>query len=146
MTRDESPSGGAVAVPDRSGGRYTVVYDGDCTICGRLVSVLRAWDRTGRLEIITSRSPEVAARFPWISAGALAESIQVIGPGGTTWQGAVALERLLDVLPGGRLIVWIFAVPFVRPLAEVFYRWFARNRYHMGCHGDALCRDDPDRL
>ena len=28
---------------------------------------------------------------------------------------------------------WIFSIPFVRPLAERFYRWFARNRYRLGC-------------
>ena len=50
-----------------------------------------------------------------------------------TWEGAAALEELLDVLPKGRLISWMFEVPLVRPLVEKFYRWFARNRYRLGC-------------
>ena len=50
-----------------------------------------------------------------------------------TWQGAAALEHIIDALPKGRLITWIFSIPFVRPLAERFYRWFAMNRYHLGC-------------
>jgi predicted DCC family thiol-disulfide oxidoreductase YuxK len=37
------------------------------------------------------------------------------------------------VLPRGRLISWLFRIPFVRPLADRFYKWFARNRYRMGC-------------
>ena len=123
----------AAAGPDESGRPYTVVYDGHCKVCGRLVKVLRSWDRAGILEIISSQTPGVSARFSWIPARAFAESVQVVGPGGTTWQGAAALEQLLDVLPKGRFISWIFSIPFARPLAERFYRWFARNRYHLGC-------------
>ena len=59
--------------------------------------------------------------------------MQLVGPGGRTWQGAAAIEHILDVLPKGKLVSWIFSIPFVRPLAERFYRWFARNRYKLGC-------------
>jgi len=110
-----------------------VVYDGACKVCTRIVHVLQSWDREGMLEIVPSRAPGVRARFPWIPDRAYAESVQVIGPGGRTWQGARAVEQVLDVLPKGKLLTWIFSIPFVRPLAERFYRWFARNRYRLGC-------------
>ena len=126
-------AGVAGAVPDESGRPYTVVYDGHCKVCGKLVKVLRTWDRSDMLEILPSQTPGIAARFPWITARAFTESVQVIGPGGTTWQRAAAIEQLLDVLPRGRFLSWIFSIPFARPLAERFYRWFARNRYHLGC-------------
>jgi predicted DCC family thiol-disulfide oxidoreductase YuxK len=112
---------------------YTVVYDGNCKVCGRLVKLLDKWDKKRQLEVIPSQTPGVQARFPWIPPRAYTESVQLIGPGGRTWQGAAAIERIIDVLPKGRLITWIFSIPFVRPLAEKFYRWFARNRYRMGC-------------
>ena len=112
---------------------YTVVYDGACKVCTRIVHVLQSWDREGMLEIVPSQAPGVRARFPWIPDRAYAESVQVIGPGGRTWQGARAVEQVLDVLPKGKLLTWIFSIPFVRPLAERFYRWFARNRYRLGC-------------
>ncbi|HEX2718134.1 MAG TPA: DUF393 domain-containing protein [Gemmatimonadaceae bacterium] len=112
---------------------YTVVYDGNCKVCGRLVKLLNKWDKRRVLEVIPSQTPGVQARFPWIPARAYTESVQLIGPGGRTWQGAAAIEQLLDVLPKGKLISWVFSIPFVRPLAEKFYRWFARNRYRMGC-------------
>ena len=112
---------------------YTVVYDGACKVCTRIVHVLQSWDRQRLLEIVPSQAAGVRARFPWIPDRAYAESVQVIGPGGQTWQGARAVEQVLDVLPKGKLITWIFSIPFVRPLAERFYRWFARNRYRLGC-------------
>lgn len=89
------------------------------------------------LDIIRSQTPGLHERFPWISAQAYRESLQVIGPDGETWQGAAAVEQILTVLPHGRLIRWLFQIPFVRPLAEKVYRWIARNRYRLGCsqHG-----------
>lgn len=123
---------------------YTVVFDGTCRVCTRLANVLRKWDGGRQLEIVASQTPGVPARFPWIPARAYAESLQLIGPAGRTWQGAAAIERLLDVLPKGRLISWVFRIPFVRALADRFYRWFARNRYHLGC--GQHCQVRPETL
>jgi predicted DCC family thiol-disulfide oxidoreductase YuxK len=129
-------------VPNAGLGRaYTVVFDGDCKVCTRLARVLRKWDRAGMLEVVTSQQPGVTARFPWIPARAYADALQMVAADGTTWQGAAAIEKLLDVLPRGRLISWIFRVPFVRTLADRFYRWFARNRYRLGC--GAHCQSRP---
>ena len=112
---------------------YTVVYDGACKVCGRLSRVLEKWDRKNILSVVPSQAPGVKACFPWIPDRAYRESLQLVGPGGKTWQGAAAIEQLLNVLPRGRLISWIFLIPFVRVIADKFYRWFARNRYKLGC-------------
>jgi predicted DCC family thiol-disulfide oxidoreductase YuxK len=133
---------GQPETPSHGLGRaYTVVYDGDCKVCTRLVKLLRKWDRSGLLEIVPSQQQGVMARFPWIPPRAYAEALQLVAADGTTWQGAAAIEKLLDVLPRGRLISWIFRVPFVRTLADRFYRWFARNRYRLGC--GAHCQSRP---
>jgi predicted DCC family thiol-disulfide oxidoreductase YuxK len=120
---------------------YTVVYDGMCKVCTRLARVLRKWDGGRNLEVVAAQAPGVMPRFPWIPARAYAEALQMIGEDGMTWQGAAAIEKLLDVLPRGRLISWVFSIPFVRGFADRFYRWFARNRYHLGC-GDH-CQSRP---
>jgi predicted DCC family thiol-disulfide oxidoreductase YuxK len=112
---------------------YTVIFDGNCNVCTRSVNVLRAWDTSGMLEIVPSQHPDVATRFPWIPARAYADALQLVAADGTTWQGAAAIEKLLGVLPKGKLISWIFHIPFARSLADRFYRWFARNRYQLGC-------------
>ena len=127
-----------------TGRPYTVVYDGTCTVCGKLVKMLTKWDRERLLEIVPSQQPGVQARFPWIPARAYTESVQFITPGGATWQGAAAIEHIIDVLPKGKFITWVFSIPFVRPLAEKFYRWFARNRYKLGC--GAHCQLRPQDL
>lgn len=116
------------------GRNYTVIYDGHCKVCGKLVRMLTKWDRNHELEITPSQAPGIRQRFPWIPPRAYVESVQVIRTrDGRTWQGAAAFEQLLNVLPKGRLLSWLFKIPFARPLAEKFYRWFARNRYKFGC-------------
>ena len=130
-----------VAAPNR---RYTVIYDGHCKVCGRMVRVLAKWDANRELEIIPSQAPGVRERFPWIPARAYVDSVQVIRTrDGKTWQAAAALEELLTVLPRGRLLSWMFKIPFVRPLVDRFYRWFARNRYRLGC-GEHCSVRNPD--
>jgi predicted DCC family thiol-disulfide oxidoreductase YuxK len=112
---------------------YTVVYDGNCRVCTRFALSLRARDRAGQFEIVSSQTPGVPERFPWIPATAYADELQLIATDGTTWAGAAAIEQMLRVLPRWRAIAWVFHVPFVRGLADRFYRWFARNRYQFGC-------------
>jgi predicted DCC family thiol-disulfide oxidoreductase YuxK len=134
--------GGQDAAATQGLGRaYTVVFDGDCKVCTRLSKVLRNWDRGRELEVVSSQQPGVMARFPWIPARAYADALQLIAADGTTWQGAAAIEQLLTALPRGRLISWVFKVPFVRTLADRFYRWFARNRYRLGC--GSHCQSRP---
>jgi len=112
---------------------FTLVYDGDCRVCTRIVAVLRTWDRQGAIEIVPSQATGVMTRFPWIPQESFAVAMQLIGADRQTWQGAAAIERLLDILPRGRLVAWIFRIPGMRAIADRFYRWFARNRYRLGC-------------
>ena len=126
----------------KTGRRYVVIYDGDCKVCGRTAKLLAQWDHGRELEIIPSQTPGVRERFPWIPERAYMESLQVVRTvDSRTWQSSAALEELLNVLPKGRLISWLFKIPFARPLADRFYRWFARNRYRMGCSDHCAVRD-----
>jgi predicted DCC family thiol-disulfide oxidoreductase YuxK len=128
---------------------YTCVYDGTCKVCTRLAHTLQKWDRHHQIEVVSSQAVGVTARFPWIPARAYAQALQLIGPGGRTWQGAAAIEQLLHILPKGMLIGWVFKIPYVRVIADRFYRWFARSRYRLGCGEhcqsrplDVVFRDD----
>jgi predicted DCC family thiol-disulfide oxidoreductase YuxK len=116
--------------PDRE---YAVVYDGDCNVCTRLARLLRAWDRDLRLDVVPSTAPGVRARFPAITDAYFARALQLVGRDGTRREGVAAIEQVLRVLPKGPLVAWIFRIPGVRPIAERFYAWFARNRYRLGC-------------
>ena len=121
-------------VPHRRKTDFTVVYDGNCSVCLKAVTALGKWDRKRQLEIIPSQTPGLAERFPWISQRDYVESLQLVRRGDNrTWQGAAAIEELLIVLPKGKIVSWMFSIPFARPIADRLYRWFAANRYHLGC-------------
>lgn len=120
--------------PATGAGRpYTLVYDGHCNVCGRLVRLLQRWDTHALVETIPSQHAGVASRFPWIPPAAYREAVQLVGPHGRTWAGAAAIEHLLDILPHGKLAGWLFRIPGVRVIADRIYKWFARNRYKFGC-------------
>jgi predicted DCC family thiol-disulfide oxidoreductase YuxK len=123
---------------------WTVVWDGSCKICSRLARLIQAWDRRHVFNVVTSQTPGVKANFPWIPERAYLESVQVIGPHGETKQGAAALEQILDLLPKGWFFSWVFSIPFVRPAAERFYRWFAKNRYRLGCGEHCAYKPNAD--
>src|ERR1019366_3284899 len=72
-------------------------------------------------------------RFPWIPKDAYHEAMQLVGPANETWSGAAAAERLVKILPGGRPLGCLFALPFARPVADRVYRLIARNRFRLGC-------------
>jgi predicted DCC family thiol-disulfide oxidoreductase YuxK len=127
-----------------AGRPWTLVYDGQCQVCGRFVRVLERWDRRKQVEALPSQNPCVAARFPWIPREAYGEAMQLIGPHGHTTQGAEAIEVLLGILPKGWMLRWIFKLPFVGWMADKLYRWFARNRYRFGC--GEHCGTRPSRL
>ena len=112
---------------------WTVVYDGECTVCIRSVNALRDRDRDGLFELVAYQSEGVMDRFPNITEREFHESVQLIGPDGGRWHGADAVEKIFALLPGARPLAWIFKIPLVRPLARRAYRLFARNRARFGC-------------
>lgn len=113
-----------------NGRPYTLIYDGKCSVCTRIVSEIAARDWRAAFEVLPSQAPGVAERFPWITQKAFAESLQLVRiADGQTMQGARAVEEILRLLPRGGPVAWLFRVPFVRGVAEVAYRWVARNRH-----------------
>lgn len=112
---------------------YTVVYDGECSVCIRSVNTIRDLDRHGRFELVAYQSEGVTDRFPDISRQEFEESVQLIGPRGERRQGAAAVEKIFQLLPRARPLAWLFRIPFARPIARFVYRLFARHRGKFGC-------------
>ncbi len=116
---------------------YTLLVDGTCRLCARLVTTVRAWDRDGRVECVPYQDPSVPARFPRLAPAALAGQVHLVAADGATWTGAAAIERLLGLMPRGRALAWVFRLPLAGRIAEHVYRRVARDRHRFGCvaHG-----------
>lgn len=127
----------------------TVIYDGQCKLCVRSVSVLRSMDRSGSLEFLANADPLVAERFPFIPPSDLDHALQVVGRDGKTWSGASAIEAVLRVLPRTGMLAWMFRLPFARTGAARLYAWVARRRLRFlgaaescGCDNGLADRDE----
>ena len=137
--------GGIDTASDQGSGRpYAVIWDGTCKVCGRLVKLLDKWDTSDRIETIPYQNTSVLNRFPWIPPERYPEAMQLVGPGGQTWEGSAAIEQLLGILPRGWLLGWAYKLPFAGAFFDRFYRWFARNRYRFGC--GEHCQLRPGRM
>lgn len=113
--------------------RHTLIFDGECGICGRSVAWVEARDGNGEIECIPYQSPSVPQRFPQISLEEMQSAMQLVAPDGTRWEGARAVEELLTLLPRWRVVAALFRVPGARVLARMGYRLVARNRRQLGC-------------
>jgi predicted DCC family thiol-disulfide oxidoreductase YuxK len=105
----------------------TLIYDGECGICRRSVTKLRAWDRNGRLAYVPFQDRDAVARFG-IALPALAAAMHLVLPDGRVFAGADAAPEILKLLPGKRWLAALFRIPGVPPLARRVYRWIAERR------------------
>lgn len=118
-----------MAGPDR----HVLIYDGDCRICRRSVEWVRSADRGDSLEILPYQAPVIAERFPRVPRGDMEAAMQLVSPAGERWQGARAVERILQLLPRWRVLAFFFRIPGVRVVARYVYGLVARNRRRLGC-------------
>jgi predicted DCC family thiol-disulfide oxidoreductase YuxK len=121
------------AGPESGGRPWTLVYDGSCNVCSRLVRRVQRWDTRHVIQAIASQNDTVSTRFPWIPRESFDEAMYVIAADGRTWGGAAAARKLLAILPFGWLLGWLWGLPSFGALADRGYRIFARNRYRFGC-------------
>ena len=107
--------------------RPTLFYDGECGFCRDAVAVLSRWDREGRIELIPFQDAARVAQFG-LPLPALAAAMHLVLPDGRVVAGADAVPELGRLLPGKQWLVWLFAVPGVRPIARRAYAWIAARR------------------
>ncbi len=120
----------------------TVIYDGDCGVCSRLVLWAEARDSAGRLRFVPNQSADLAAIAPGLTHEQAAAAAYAVRPDGTRYRGARAIFETLRRVPGFWGVVgWIGALPPLSLLAEPFYRVIAHHRGRISAWlGLAQCR------
>jgi predicted DCC family thiol-disulfide oxidoreductase YuxK len=106
----------------------TLIYDGDCGVCQKAVTLLRRWDREHVLSYVPFQNGPAVARFA-IALPALAAAMHLILPDGQIYAGADAVPELLRLCPGKRWLAPLFRIPGVLPLGRRIYAWIARRRH-----------------
>jgi predicted DCC family thiol-disulfide oxidoreductase YuxK len=115
-----------MTTPSLPSPRPVVIFDGDCGICTTLAGV------------ITRRLRPPAAVEPWqqldlaaygLSPVECGEALQYVDADGRIYPAELAVAKLLrESRPWARPAGVVIALPGVRSVAGVIYRWVARNR------------------
>jgi predicted DCC family thiol-disulfide oxidoreductase YuxK len=109
-----------------------VLYDGDCNFCRSQIRLLKAFDRTSRLETMALQDPRAQELFSDLTLDEMLSQMWVLSPDGHKFGGASAVRYLSRKLPLLWPIMPILHIPGSLPLWRALYRWVARNRYRLG--------------
>lgn len=121
----------------------TLIYDGECRLC---VTAKEGLERVGRhndVRFIPYQSEEAARHLGPDYKPGRPDVAFLVEPDGQIRRGLDAFMPLLSGLPGGRLLLWLMSVPFLRPFGYLLYRVVARYRYHW--FGAMPCACHPKR-
>ena len=106
-----------------------LIYDEQCRLC---VTAKEGIERLGTSEdvrFVPYQSQEAASRLEGLYQPGRPEAAFLVEGDGTITKGLDAFVPLLPGLRGGRLLVKLWRVPPLRPLAYLLYRLIARYRY-----------------
>jgi predicted DCC family thiol-disulfide oxidoreductase YuxK len=106
-----------------------LIYDGECRLCVTAKQGLERYGADPSVRFVPYQSEEAAARLGTVHRPGRPDAAFLVGPDGTIRRGLEAFLPLLPGLPGGRLLLALWRVPLLRPLAHLAYRIIARYRY-----------------
>lgn len=105
-----------------------VLYDGDCNFCKLWVA---RWQQAtaGRVDFLPLQEPSVSFRFPELTRLALEQSVHLVEPDGSVYNGAEAVLRALSQDTRQHwLLEWYQDFPLFARASEWTYDWIARHR------------------
>ncbi len=125
--------------------RAVLIYDGDCALCRKAVSLARRLDWFGVLRYANARdrSSLPAAEVP-LDPDRLLQEMHLLPPrGGRAYHGFGAFRWLAWRLPPLWPLAPFLYLPGVPALGQRLYLWVARNRFRLvPCHG-GVCTLPP---
>jgi predicted DCC family thiol-disulfide oxidoreductase YuxK len=129
----------------------TVLYDGDCGVCGETVRQLRRWDRESRFEFLPFQTAPSSGRSTLerlVASGQLGDGLYVVDETtGRIVSGGHAALAILEALPGGWLLRPWAMLPTTGLAADIVYRVASRHRdrlaWLVGLRDDVPCPMPP---
>lgn len=106
-----------------------LIYDGQCRLCVTAKSGIEQLGGPQDVRWVAYQSEEAARCLGRDYQPGRPDAAFLVEADGTIRTGLDAFVPLLPGLRGGRLVLALWRVPFLRPIARLLYRVMARNRY-----------------
>ena len=124
--------------------QFKILIDEDCPLCQREANLLRRMDRgRGRLAMENIADPNFDPQRYGTTLDAVMGSIHGVMPDGSLISGMEVFRQAYAAVGWGWLLAPT-AWPGLRSIADVGYRWFARNRLRLTgrgrCTPDGRCK------
>lgn len=130
---------------------FAILVDGKCTLCRREARFMQRLDAgRGRLRILDITAADFdASRYA--SMDELMGQIHGVTPEGSLITGMEVFRRAYRAVAegggiGARIMSFAVSVTgwsLIRPLVDIFYRWFARHRMKISATAARLLGEEP---
>jgi predicted DCC family thiol-disulfide oxidoreductase YuxK len=127
--------------------RPEVLYNGECPLCVRSMTLLRYFDWFGgiRYSNVLKRWPIVADRLPGLSLDDCLREMYLILPDGSNKKGPWAFREIIKHIPMLWPVLVLFYLPFASVLAPKIYNKVASTRLRISkCTTEACVRHFGD--
>jgi len=106
-----------------------LIYDGQCRLCVTAKAVLERQGADGTVRFVPYQSEEAARCLGTEYRPGRPDVALLVEEDGTIMRGLDAFVPLLPGLRGGWVLLALWRMPLLRPLASLLYRVVARSRY-----------------
>jgi predicted DCC family thiol-disulfide oxidoreductase YuxK len=122
-----------------------VLYDGECPLCRKTTAILRRLDWFGRLAYHNCRDTiHIPANTAHLDPARMIQEMHVLTPDrGRALSGFRAVRWIAGRVPVMRPLYPFLFVPGAARLGQRFYRWVAKNRFHLVPCRDGVCTIPP---
>ena len=116
--------------------KLTILIDGDCPLCAKEGALLKKMDKgRGRLDMVDIAADDFDPAPYGATMEQVTGAIHAYDQDGNLVTGMAVFRHAYRLVGWG----WLMAPtgwPLLKPIADAFYRWFARNRYRITLRKD----------
>lgn len=107
--------------------KLTVVFDGHCGVCTRIVRIIKGWDKR---DALTFRTCQSLPDRGWNGIRRMQCNLTIfaVAEDGSTTRGSEAMMLILTVALNNAWPYRIGQLPGIRQVLHRGYRWVAKNR------------------
>ncbi len=109
--------------------KRVLIYDGQCRLCVTAKAGIERLGTAADVRFVPYQSQEAASRLGGAYQPGRPDVAVLVEGDGTITKGLDAFVPLLPGLRGGWMLLALWRVPLLRPLAYALYRVIAKNRY-----------------